>query len=1061
MSAHDCFDELAAILRDSEVRVALRREDATGLRSAVARLAPCDLAHAWFEGHAAQLAGDDRLAMAHYRRALTHLPAGAPPHCGAWLRASRHALQARTLAPDFAAAAAREDARLLYAHAAAHGSDLALAYAASLRAELFLGGPTAIATKLDYLEAIAVCDEAWLRADRATMATSAGARVEALESFAFFYTTTLRLLMRGQARGFTRDGAELAWRRFRALRLRADLRRDPDGRADAWATVPDGTAVLEFLALREEPLHVCLTTRGGRVAGVHTATVEEASRIQFELGEELRDHVAIAEPVAAATALCTWTHDSASRWSGALADSAVCWGDGATSTIDDRLATTGAHRVCILPHGPTCMVPWSLLSSRGGRSWLQRWELAISTSWRRGVRAPRPQATVHRQDFPYRGTETWPVSGDPGALLAPLAAHSRVWLSGHGTFEPPTHGSSHLTARSVGTRLELSLPTLLDAACDHSAQERDFPRSLWLSFCELGEVSRRTQLTELVTLAHAFAVAGAAELVAPKWSTTNFADARLPKLLAQPRSFAAIARDRFRAAHETWAALPVDCDRQRVERCRALGVPPLCDIGAFDVYAAIDQPCAGGMDMKIASIGRLPSGELALPFTSVDTLAQSLVRSWGVAGAPHDEFVEPASLQGNEQPRPIDDRADVRAAGWTYVVHERDPKRAWLEQAVVPLRARRNGAVLDEPLVYPGLDRSGWLDWLQREYFQRPLQGRRVPRYVLILGSPTYVPFALQSLLQTVAFVGRLDFDDEADMRAYVAKVLRLEDAPGPSVSREVTMFGTDGGSGDPTHRSARNMMRPLAKLLRDSELRVEPVIGSHATKAALCGALSARPAVVYTATHGLVAVDAPAANQRRYNGALCCADWDGGEDGLVTADDVPRKGKLLDGAAVFQFACNGYGTPATSDFAHLVEGIRPANPGEAFVAALPKRLLRRPTGPVAYFGHVDLAFVYGFSDPDEAPLGNGWHARLAPFAEAVRRLVTSYPCGQALETMHGRAAAATMLIADLLDDRARRKRELSPQEQDRLVEEWVIRNDARNYMLLGDPAVALRLPAA
>ena len=35
------------------------------------------------------------------------------------------------------------------------------------------------------------------------------------------------------------------------------------------------------------------------------------------------------------------------------------------------------------------------------------------------------------------------------------------------------------------------------------------------------------------------------------------------------------------------------------------------------------------------------------------------------------------------------------------------------------------------------------------------------------------------------------------------------------------------------------------------------------------------------------------------------------------------------------------------------------------FVAALPKRLLAHPRGPIAFVGHVDTAWFHGFDDPN------------------------------------------------------------------------------------------------
>jgi len=257
--------------------------------------------------------------------------------------------------------------------------------------------------------------------------------------------------------------------------------------------------------------------------------------------------------------------------------------------------------------------------------------------------------------------------------------------------------------------------------------------------------------------------------------------------------------------------------------------------------------------------------------------------------------------------------------------------------------------------------------------------------------------------------------------------------------------------------------VEPLAEHLRGRHsFHVTRLLGDQATKPALVSALaSRRPALVYVAGHGIAAVDAPVEEQRASNGAICCARQSRHFfDDVFSAQDVDLREPLLEGAVVFQFGCHGYGTPATSAYSHWLERKSQLVPGPEFVAALPRRLLEHPRGPIAYLGHVDLAFLHAFTAGAPLEPGAQWHARMAPFVRAVDHLVTLDPAGRAMEDMNARYGGFNAMIAAMYDDIQRQHHALSRMQSDLLVENWIMRGDAKNYMLLGDPAVGLRLPA-
>ena len=406
---------------------------------------------------------------------------------------------------------------------------------------------------------------------------------------------------------------------------------------------------------------------------------------------------------------------------------------------------------------------------------------------------------------------------------------------------------------------------------------------------------------------------------------------------------------------------------------------------------------------------------------------------------------------------------DPRKAGWTFLVAKEDPRRDQIIQTLQPLAAHRGMEDPSAPLVFGGEPEDEWGDWLQENYYALELEGKKTPQYILMVGGPKRLPFRLQSLLDTVANVGRLEFDDLQDLKQYADKIVRLESVDEPVVKREVILFAPDGGMQDPTYFSREYMAKPLNQHInRQLNFQTKPLMGTDATKTKLVEAFrDAQPALVYTASHGLGLTGNPLDQQKRYNGAICCQS--AGPltlDDLFFADDVPMDEPFLEGAVFFQFACFGYGTPAQSDYAHWLEGVPEKYADEDFVASLPKRLLAHPRGPIAYVGHLDTAFLHAFTDPDDPFILERWHARIEPFVQAVRQLLEVQPSALAMEHMNQKFSVYNVIINNIYDRLQRGTFTWNPEREKRFVDTWIIRSDAQNYMVLGDPAARLRIPA-
>ena len=156
-----------------------------------------------------------------------------------------------------------------------------------------------------------------------------------------------------------------------------------------------------------------------------------------------------------------------------------------------------------------------------------------------------------------------------------------------------------------------------------------------------------------------------------------------------------------------------------------------------------------------------------------------------------------------------------------------------------------------------------------------------------------------------------------------------------------------------------------------------------------------------------------------------------------------------MTGMIAFFFACFGGGTPKIDQFwmdpADLDSTVPPFAP-QPFIAALPRRLLSHPNGgALAVIGHVDWA--WGFSIGRRKPPD-----RRSPFRSS-RSIMLGDPVGHAMKDQFGGqfAALSTALLGALAPG--------APKMDDRdLVTYWLERNDAQNYVTLGDPAVRLRL---
>jgi hypothetical protein len=146
-----------------------------------------------------------------------------------------------------------------------------------------------------------------------------------------------------------------------------------------------------------------------------------------------------------------------------------------------------------------------------------------------------------------------------------------------------------------------------------------------------------------------------------------------------------------------------------------------------------------------------------------------------------------------------------------------------------------------------------------------------------------------------------------------------------------------------------------------------------------------------------------------------------------------------------FVFACYGAGTPRYDPFLKEPAGGPMEVAAAPFVSALAQRLLAG--GALAVIGHVERAWGYSIQPPGVGP-------QLLPFRNLIGRVLAGEPVGHSTMDFSQRYATYSTDLLGKLDPSLPEAR--LPTDGD-LAWTWLERNDAQNYLVLGDPAARLR----
>lgn len=399
---------------------------------------------------------------------------------------------------------------------------------------------------------------------------------------------------------------------------------------------------------------------------------------------------------------------------------------------------------------------------------------------------------------------------------------------------------------------------------------------------------------------------------------------------------------------------------------------------------------------------------------------------------------------------------DVRESGWAIVFAKDTPDE--IRRALGPLIEHRRkqvpAAVFKELEYWPGKSREEWL--ATYKVHGADVVPEKVPYYVLLVGGPDRIPFDFQFLLDIDYAVGRLAFDHPEDYARYAEQVVRYETADAVAGRKEVVYWAPRHDFDPATELSHDALVTPLYRGLPDTpapavrrQFGARGYLGDAATRTQLLEVLHGPPpAVLFTASHGVGGWPVGDARQRPDQGGLLGQEWSAfGEiarTDYLTGADVGAAD--LGGLIAFCFACYGAGTPRYDSFlSDPAAGPSPIAP-EPFVAALPQRLLA--SGALAVVGHVDRGWGYSIRSVAAGP-------QIGAFRNLLLRLLIGQPVGHATLDLNQRFATASASLLGLLDpSRPEARQPADPQ----LVGAWIERNDAQSYVVLGDPAVRIRV---
>jgi hypothetical protein len=437
------------------------------------------------------------------------------------------------------------------------------------------------------------------------------------------------------------------------------------------------------------------------------------------------------------------------------------------------------------------------------------------------------------------------------------------------------------------------------------------------------------------------------------------------------------------------------------------------------------------------------------------------VKPWALARPSYGEKTQrPGAIDEADWQRP--------EVGWGVILRERagltPAELATAADAPEPIQAlvaARGGKVIR---YRPG---AAFSSWTLRDYAgggdlltagsPEGMGAKQLPKYLLIYGSPRDVPWDIQHFLNPVRHVGRLDLEGVA-LENYVTALMNGWKDSTSSYTQPV-VWAVDHQGGDITTLMRDTVALPLRDALDDGEIGPTFVDGStaSATGAALLDALGAcTPSLVITSSHGMTGPLDDLGAMAADLGVLVDQ-----EHQLVSVESILERWQP-DGAIWFAQACCSAGATSPSAYADLFEAgttLEQVLTGVAKVGPMTSPLPRALLGAVrplrAFVGHVEPTFDWTLSfPPNRQVLTSDLRKCL------YQRLCLGQPVGLAMSDYY--PSIGTLLLTYLAE---RQKYEslvgdAAKPSLDMLVYSRVTAHDRASTVILGDPTVAMAVPA-
>jgi hypothetical protein len=404
---------------------------------------------------------------------------------------------------------------------------------------------------------------------------------------------------------------------------------------------------------------------------------------------------------------------------------------------------------------------------------------------------------------------------------------------------------------------------------------------------------------------------------------------------------------------------------------------------------------------------------------------------WGVILPDNDQMGAAEKARGDDAPGPIQDLLKARKDA-PILRYRANLQQGYLRRYYADMPPQDLSAQAPNPGIGKG----------------------RIPQYLLIVGSPVEIPWAVQYALNMSTFVGRLDLPEEG-LRHYVDALIN-DWAGQTSRPQAPVVWSVDYGQSDITWLMAQVIAGKLwDKFEADADLtgRVR-FNGPGATGAALSAALAERtPSLVVTTSHGMTG---PLDNKALLLSQLGFP---------VDAVQVPLgPAQFADwqpsGAIWYAHACCSAGTdsesrykgmlPADGAIGQMLDGVALA--AGSTVAPLPKALLGAPRPLRAFVGHVEPTFDWTLRDPSNKQVVT--HILQAALYNNLYQQDMRTPIGYALREVYKEAGA----FYGAWQDAVRKINDNVTGMRDWALYRQLVAMDRQTMVILGDPTVAMPL---